>query len=411
MRKALDATPTSGAGLRRPFDIVHVTQSHFPEDPRPRHEAIVARDLVSRVGVIAMQTDPSQRHIAHFGSIAIVRLRASKKRGSALTYLGEYFSFATRAWALVRKDPRFHGAQIIHVHSLPDFLVFAARPARARGARVVLDLHEILPEFTRSKFRGLAGRIVEFLARHVERWSRNQATTTVTVNRPVEQLLRSRLANPRERIVVIHNVPDENEMGPPRPPSEAVREPFRLVYHGTLTPLYGLDVTVTAVAQCLAAGERITYDIYGSGPSLNPLAMQIASGPGRQAIVLAGTIPHKELRSRLTGYDAGLLGTRADKMTQYSLSTKLLEYVHLGLPVVAPRLPAYQRYFPAPALWYYAPDDPIDAARAISELVHASAGRRQARAVMAQLAMRTLTWSAEATRLAELYRDLLNHPR
>lgn len=397
--------------MQRPFDIVHITQSHFPEDPRPRHEAMVASDVVSRVGVIAMQTDTSQRCVARFGSIAIVRLRASKKRGSALTYLSEYFSFATRAWALVRTDPRFNGAQVIHVHSLPDFLVFAARPARARGARVVIDLHEILPEFTRSKFRGLAGRIGEFLARHVERWSRNQATVTVTVNRSVEELLRSRLANPHERIVVVHNVPDEHEMGPPRPPSESVRDPFRLVYHGTLTPLYGLDLTVTAVVRCLAAGERITYDIYGSGPSLNFLATQIASGPGRKAIVLAGTIPHEELRPRLTGYDAGLLGTRADGMTQFSLSTKLLEYVHLGLPVVAPRLPAYERYFPSPALWYYAPDDPIDASRVVSELVHTSAKERRARAMVAQAALRTLTWSAEATRLAQLYRDLLSHPR
>ena len=41
---------------------------------------------------------------------------------------------------------------LVQVHSLPDFLVFAALPLRLVGVPVLLDLHEAMPEFFRSRF-------------------------------------------------------------------------------------------------------------------------------------------------------------------------------------------------------------------------------------------------------------------
>jgi len=42
--------------------------------------------------------------------------------------------------------------QLIHVHSVPDFLVFAAIVPKLLGTPVVLDIHDVLPEFYASKF-------------------------------------------------------------------------------------------------------------------------------------------------------------------------------------------------------------------------------------------------------------------
>jgi hypothetical protein len=41
---------------------------------------------------------------------------------------------------------------VIDVNTLPDFLVFAACYASWKGAKVVLDMHEITPEFFISRF-------------------------------------------------------------------------------------------------------------------------------------------------------------------------------------------------------------------------------------------------------------------
>jgi hypothetical protein len=41
---------------------------------------------------------------------------------------------------------------LVHVPHIPDFLIFSAWPAKRRGARLILDIHDIAPEFFASKF-------------------------------------------------------------------------------------------------------------------------------------------------------------------------------------------------------------------------------------------------------------------
>jgi hypothetical protein len=41
---------------------------------------------------------------------------------------------------------------LIHIHSVPDFEVFAALVLKLTGAKVILDIHDIIPELYISKF-------------------------------------------------------------------------------------------------------------------------------------------------------------------------------------------------------------------------------------------------------------------
>src|SRR5690606_361439 len=259
----------------RPFDIVHIAHTPFPDDPRPRKEVIAASETGARTAVIALQDGLDPRPVGHFGRTVVVRLPGERRRGSIGKYVVEYTDFLVRAHALMRRDPRFRGARVVHVHTLPDFLVAAAAPARRRGARVVLDMHEIFPEFTRTKFPGLAGRLGEPVARAIERWSRRQADVVLTVNRPIETLLRQREARPGERLVVIHNLTDPAEFGPERLTDGIVTGPLRLAYHGTVTPLYGLDLAVAAVAAARGSGIDVEFDIYGRGPATTAIDAQV----------------------------------------------------------------------------------------------------------------------------------------
>jgi glycosyltransferase involved in cell wall biosynthesis len=392
---------------RRPFDIVHIAQTPYPDDPRPRKEVLAATTLGLRVAVIALQDGLDRRPVGHHAGAAIVRLRGERRRGSLGKYVAEYTDFLVRAHALVKRDARFRNARIVHVHTLPDFLVLAAGPARKRGARVVLDMHEIFPEFTRTKFPGLLGRIGEPAARAVERWSRSQADVVITVNRAIERLLGSRRSRPAERIEVIHNLTDPADFGPRRLTDGEISGPVRLAYHGTITRLYGLDLAVEAVAAARALGADVELDIYGRGPDVPLLEQRIRELGLERAVRLMGTVSHHVLRERLPGYDAGFLPTRLDRMTQYSLSTKLLEYVHLGVPLVAARIPAYLEYFPEAAAWFFEPNDAAAGARALLAFATATPGERVERAAAAQKAAGDLTWEREAERLRGIYRELL----
>lgn len=367
----------------------------------------MAAERGERVAVIALRDGLHSTPVGHFGPLRIVRLRGRKRRGSLGKYVVEYMDFLLRAYRLMQRDPRFRQARVVHVHSLPDFLVAAALPARRRGARVILDLHEILPEFTRTKFQGWLGEAGERMARHVERWSRRQADVTVTVNRAVGSLLRSRPASPDERVSVVHNITSPDDFGPPQLTTAQGKPPWRLAYHGTLTPLYGLDLALEALALARRRGGAFHYDIFGSGPQAAALRQDAERLQLTDAVRFHGAVSHYALRQQLPAMDAGFLATRLDAMTRYSLSTKLLEYVHLGVPVIAPRIPTYLEYFPEQVFYYYRPDDADDAARALATFAASPPAERVARATAAQAATRELLWSGEARRLRQIYDELL----
>jgi glycosyltransferase involved in cell wall biosynthesis len=301
--------------------------------------------------------------------------------------------------------------RIVHVHTLPDFLIWAATPARRRGARTILDLHEIFPEFALAKYPGPLGRIAFWLAGLLERQARRRADVTVTVNRPIAQLLTTRPASRRagERVVLIHNSADPGELGPVRAPDGRSRSDgtISLIYHGTLTRLYGLDIAIRGVAQAVAAGVPARLVILGDGPERSAL-VQLTRDVGADALVtFEDPIPSGALARRLTRADAGVVPTRLDAMTRYSLSNKLLEYVHLGVPVLAASLPSYAAYLQSDAAWFWTPGDPDSLANIIAQFAKSMPEERRARATQAQANVQSISWGQERRRLVATYEQLL----
>jgi glycosyltransferase involved in cell wall biosynthesis len=277
---------------------------------------------------------------------------------------------------------------------------------RRRRAKVVLDLHEIFPEFVASKFPGPAGQLLTWVATAIERWARRQADATITVNHPIARLLDHRAPAEAPPQVVIHNTPDPAEFGNPRDPRPAGLSTIRCVYHGTLTSLYGLDIAIRGIAASRRAGVDAHFTIIGDGPdrrALESLVQQL--GPDHGVTFKDPQAP-SWLKEVLPTFDAGIVPTRLDDMTRYSLSNKLLEYVHLGVPVLAARLPSYAEYFPDTSAWFWTPNDSEALARAIVGFAHAPLAERTARARAAQEAVVAIAWAGERERLISLYTGL-----
>jgi len=394
-----------------PLEIVHLAYTTFPADTRVKREAYAAAAIGRRVAVIAVR-GPGEPAVERLGAVTVIRVPGRKSRGGPISYLREYADFTLRCRDLLARHPRLAHARLVHVHTLPDFLVWAARPAQRRGARVILDLHEIFPEFTRAKYPGLLGDLAARAARAVERWARRRADVTITVNAPIEDLLATRPIGRPERRVVIHNSADPDDFGLERPPVARTTGagPLALIYHGSLTPLYGLDVAVRGVAIAVERGCAIHLTILGEGPHRSALEQLFGRLRLAASVCFESPLPQAALPARLSQCDAGVVPTRLDSMTRYSLSNKLLEYVHLGLPILAARLPSYRHYLGDDAAWYWTPGDPGDFARAIGEFASAQPGERSARAQRAQQGLARIAWPGERERLIGVYRELLAAP-
>jgi glycosyltransferase involved in cell wall biosynthesis len=390
-----------------PIEILHLAYTYFPADTRVKREVEALQTTGRRLAVIALR-GPNERPVERWNGVTIVRVPGRKSRGGVGSYVGEYGAFVLRCRRLVARHRAFAHVLVVHVHTLPDFLMWAALPARDRGARVVFDMHEIFPEFVRSKFPGALGRPIAALAHRIERWARDRADLTIIVNQPIEQLLVSRPIGRPEHRIVLHNTADPADFGNPM---AAIPDPtsssLELIYHGTLTFLYGLDVAIRATAVARKEGLNVHLTILGDGPERGVLRRLASRLDLENHVAFEAPIRQHDLPARLRRCAAGVVPTRLDGMTRYSLSTKLLEYVHLGIPVLAARLPSYERYLSHDTLWYWTAGDPEDLARVMREFAATPAAERSRRAQLAWDAIAPLAWTTERRQLLEAYDRLL----
>jgi glycosyltransferase involved in cell wall biosynthesis len=381
--------------------IVH---AYYEEDSRVRREA---ESLVARgrpVDVFALRR-PGDAPTDAIDGVALHRLNVQRHQGAGLgTYLREYVAFLLRAgWAVTRAHRRRRFA-LVQVHSLPDFLVFAALPLRVAGVPVLLDLHEAMPEFFRMRFPRASSRVVQALLRLQERLSIGFASAAITVNEALAARLVG-LGVRADKITVILNSPSLARFDPAVTPSRAFMADgtLRLVYAGALTPTYEMDIAIDAVARlhALRPDLNVAFDVYGrgdSGPGLREQATRVAI---RDRVTFHGRIPLEDVPAAIAAADIGLAPTRRDPFTDFSLSTKIFEYGAMNKPVVASRLPLVERTFPPGSVATYDPGDGDSLAAAILALVD-DAAARDAAVARTRVRIGELSWDREADRLSAL---------
>jgi len=108
--------------------------------------------------------------------------RFKKTERSFLAYLWPLFRFlVASSWWLTRRHAR-QQYDFIHIHNVPDFLVFAAWYPKLTGARIILDIHDIVPEFFVSKFGKAPHGMSAALLKGMERASAGFSDHVIVAN-------------------------------------------------------------------------------------------------------------------------------------------------------------------------------------------------------------------------------------
>lgn len=375
--------------------IVH---SYYEEDPRVRREA---ESLVAagRPVVVLGLRKPDGPAVTEVAGVRVQHLDVQRHQGAGLgVYLREYVSFLLRAMVAAVRQHRRERFALVQVHSLPDFLVLAALPLRFMGVPVLLDLHEAMPEFFRSRFPGASNPIAHRLLMLQERLSIAAATAVITVNPAMRDRLVG-LGVPAGKTGVVVNSPSLGRFDIEAHASRAFREDgrLRLVYTGALTPTYELDVAIAAVARIAAARPAldVAFEVYGRGDSGPALAAQAEELGIADRVTFHGRIAIEDVPAVVAAADIGLAPTRHDRFTDMSLSTKVFEYAAMGKPVVASRLPMVERTFPPGTVSSYTPGDPEAMAEAILAFADEPVAREAAVAHTAQI-VKAGAWEHEA---------------
>jgi glycosyltransferase involved in cell wall biosynthesis len=261
----------------------------------------------------------------------------------------------------------------VQSHNVPDFLVFAALYPKLLGARVILDLHDLMPEFYQARYGADAQSRLMCLVYWQEKTACRFADHIITVSELWRQTLIKR-GVPAHKCSVVMNVADHTIF---RPLNREVAPAFeddclRLIYHGTITYRYGIDLILKAIAQLRRQAPNIHLTIHGGGeyqPKVVALAKELNLAEEHVSFS-SRTIPLTDLPRLIRSAHIGLAPYRTDVFTDAIVPTKLMEYAALGMPAIAARTTAIQTYFEGTMVEFFTPGDADDLARCILNLYH-----------------------------------------
>ena len=383
--------------------LVH---SYYDEDPRVRREAEWLARNGREVDVYALRR-PTDAPQGITDGVNVRRLDVQRHQGaSPIRYVAEYLSFLLRAAAAVTAAHRTRRYALVQVHTIPDFLVFAALHFRMAGIPVILDVHEAMPEFFRLRFPAAANPLIHGALKFQERASIWAATVAVPANEGLEARLLD-LGVPASKMRLIRNTADLARFDVTRYP----RRPFMadgrlcLAYTGALTPIYEVDVAIDAVAALRAVHPDLPIDLhlYGRGDSADALRRQADALGLKDAVHFHGRIPIEDVPAAVAEADIGLAPTKRAEFTDYSLSTKIFEYAAMGKPVVASRLPLVERSL-GDAVLTYEPGSAADLAARIRQVVE-DAGLRESLIDRGTERVQELSWQREAVAYGRLIEE------
>ena len=355
---------------RRVAIVVHAI---FPGDPRVRRQSDALLDAGYEVDVICLR-QPGEAAQEHHGALRIVRQPLNRTFVGFAGHIVEYAAFTALAgWRLAREH-RHRRYDVVQVATVPDFLAFAALPQKLAGVPLLLDLHEDMPEFFRDRFARPVLRPLVPVVEATSRWSAAVADHVITVHEPLRQLSINR-GVPPYRIDVVMNSADGRLFDP----AQHERRPFmadgllRLVHHSNFQRIYGLDRAIEGLA-LLPPDLPWRLDVYGDGPWRPRIEAAIAGTGTTARVTLHGRVPMDHLPGLLASADVGLVPSLDEPYLRYSLSTKLLEYAAMGVPIVATDLATFRHHFTDAAIRYVPGGEPAALAEVLMELVADPAG-------------------------------------
>lgn len=359
------------------------------------------------VDVIALRRDKSMPVFEVLNGVNVYRIQERKVNEKGLfSYVSRITRFLFHSMWFLRRKHKEWSYDAIHVHNVPDFLVFAALSPKLKSTPVILDVHDLLPEFYASKFKISHSSILFRVLKLVERWSAAFANHVIVANDIWRDRLVRRSAR-TEKCSVVRNRPDLEIFTRTSSPRKSPGAPFVCVYPGSLNWHQGLDIAIRAFAKIESEIPDAEFHIYGEGsakPSLIELAEQLEQ---RHRIFFHDPLPSKEIAQAMALADLAIEPKRTKSaFSNEALSTKILEFMALGVPVVACRTRIHAYYYDDSIIQYYENDDEDELARQIIYMRNNPAWR--ARLVEnAKKYVELNTWNARQHEYLELVDSLV----
>lgn len=330
-----------------------------------------------RVDMICLGKPGDQRIESIREGLTIYRLQARRfDERSVFSYLRKWLLFFTRAAFTLTFLHLHHRYDIIHYHNIPNFGVFCSIIPSLTGAKIILDIHDIVPEYFMRKFKTGPSHPLVRLLKFIERAACVYADHVITVTPIWFRKLTSRSVSP-SKCTIIMNLPDP-ELFQRNHRRRSDQQPFTLLYPGNLGEHFGVDTAIRAMQIVHRSVPDALLRIVGSGQEESRL-VELRDMLGLQSIVsFSGKrVPLQQIPRLMESADVGIVPKRGGIFSDEALSTKLLEFAMMGVPVIVSRTSASEMLFDESMVRFFVPDDAADLAEAILDLYQSPAKRKR----------------------------------
>lgn len=344
--------------------------SEYPADPRPRRAAEALALNGMNVDVFCLRGSSEEPKHEIVGGVNVFRLSLKRRRGGKAGYMFQYGAFILAAFIFLARRSLLRRYHLVHVHNMPDVLVFSALAPRLLGAKIILDLHDPMPELMMTIFKLSPESRAVRLLKMLEKWSTGFADLVMTVNQASKRIYCSRSCAPG-KVHIVMNAPDEDifrfqPVSSGKSENGGTAKPFVIMYHGSVFPRNGLDLAVDALEKVRHSVPGAKLVICGDNNAFLEQVMSSVRERGLQdAVSYLGKRNLRQIAEVIDRCDIGVIPNRRSIFTEMNTPTRIFEYLARGKAVIAPRAQGVQDYFGEEDILYFELGDARDLARKI----------------------------------------------
>jgi glycosyltransferase involved in cell wall biosynthesis len=385
--------------------ICMLAYTFYEADNRVRRYAETLASRGYNVEAIALKRDAEHPAVEIIRGVRVSRIqyRAVNEK-TRLEHLLRLLQFFFRSMLVLARRHLEHPYDLIHVHSIPDFEVFAAWLPKLLGAKLILDIHDLVPEFHATKFNGSRTSLTFRMLVLVERISAAFCDHVIIANHVWQRRLESRSVD-KKKLTTVMNYPDEKifrRRGLRRSDNRVI-----LLYPGSLNHHQGLDLAIRAFSRIASQAPQAEFHIYGLGQQLEYLKSLIVELRLEKQVQYKGDRPLDQIASVMETADIGIVPKRKEGFGNEAFSTKILEFMTMGIPVLVPDTLIDQYYFDNCVVEFFRGGDEQSLAAKMKLLIEDIA-RRQELSQNASHFVKKFLWSSNEGAYLRLIESLLD---
>jgi glycosyltransferase involved in cell wall biosynthesis/peptidoglycan/xylan/chitin deacetylase (PgdA/CDA1 family) len=369
-----NAVPAEARNTRKKICMVAYTAYEYDNRVRRYAETLVKRG--DQVDVIALSGSQFREPVEVIGGVTVHRIQyRDNNERHKWSYASRLLRFLVHSSLVLAKLHRRNRYDLIHVHNMPDFLAFAAWYPKLDGTKIILDVHDLTPELFASKFTAGLDSFYVKLLKTMERWSAAFVDHVIVSNDLWRETMVSRSVAREKSSVYVNHVDPAIFFQHKRNRKD---DRFIVLFHGSFGWHQGLDLAIEAFGHLKQKLPNAELHLYGGGGN-NGEAELIRKA---ERLGLNGSfklfpgVSLDRIADVIANVDLGVVPKRADTFGNEAYSTKIMEFMSQGVPVVVSQTKVDMFYFDEGTVHFFRSGDSQALAHAILDVAQNEEMRR-----------------------------------